>query len=391
MAPLRTLSVLTMLALACAPAPAPTDGADEGSAGGSTATAETPADASRWPREFVAGPGTGPALFLHQGSDAPALGYVSPGVPFKIAGLPENGRIPVRIAAGLKVRAWMTTRRMALRAQRRGKIRGTAAYVGPGDYVRFLAPADDPDWARVEVMPRLAEGVYAPAVSGEYPFIGLGHEAPPADAEPLSPGETRFTPAGREVPLYGRPGQEVVATLPALGSGVRVAVLRERGEWKGIRAGIGPYLVGYTNAALTEQTADTEAPTPETPSAAPGEVPVRLRAEADKPLWRLAEGTRVRFDGRTVAILARDGWGREMNRYENSGEVDLFVAVDDTVAVRGMVRISDLQPAAETTTPEAPAPSAPAASPEAPAPSAPAASPPEGGTTTSPAASPAAP
>lgn len=375
MALVRALCVLSVLAQACAPSPAPTTEAEEGSAGGTAATAPASADPARWPREFVAGPGTGPALFLHQGSDAPALGYVSPGVPFKIAGLPENGRVPVRIAAGLKVRAWMTTRRMALRAQRRGKIRGTPAYVGPGDYVRFLAPADDPEWARVEVMPQLAEGVFAAAVTGEFPMIGLSHTEPPADAEPPSPGEPRVTPGGREVPLFARPGGETVATLPALAGGVPVAVLRDRGEWKGVRAGIGPYLVGYTNVELREAPTTAATPAAATPATPPGQVPLRLQAEADKPLWRLAEGTRVRFDGRTVAILAAEGWGREMNRYENSGEVDLFVAVDDTVAVRGMVRISDLRPVEEA---PAAAPTAPAGeattapTPAAPAPTTPA-------------------
>jgi len=352
----RALYALSCFALACSPAPAPSDDSDdhgELSSGGTTAAAPA-SDPSRWPREFVAGPGTGPALFLHQGSDAPALGYVSEGVHFKIAGLPENGRVPVRIPGALKVRAWLSTRRMALRAQHRGKIRGTPAYVGPGDYVRFLAPADDPDWMRVEVMPRLAEGVFGPAVAGEFPAIGLSHEPPPADAEPPSPGTIRYVPAGREVPLYARPRGEVVATLPALPTGVQVAVLRERGEWKGVRAGLGPYLVGYTNAELGED-GPSSAEAPAQPAAAPGEVPIRLRAEADKPLWRLAEGTRVRFDGRTVAIFGSAGWGREMNRYENTGEVDLFVAADDNVAVRGMVRIADLLPVEGSNEAEAPA------------------------------------
>lgn len=318
---------------------------EETTTGGSTSTA----DPARWPRDFVAGPGTGPALFLHQGSDAPALGYVSEGVRFSIAGLPENGRVPVRIRAGLKVRAWLSATRLAHRVQRRGKIRDTAAYVGPGDLVRILGPDIDQERMRVEVMPRYGRDALGTAVTGTFPTVGLAPDAP-AEAEALSSGTTRGLPEGREVALYDRPRGEVIARLPALTPPIRVEVLRERGEWKGVRVGDGPYLVGYVDADLGD------APPALEDEPANEEMPRRLQAEEDKPLWRLAVGTRVRFDGRTVAILDAEGWGREMNRYENTGEVDLFVAVNDEVAVRGMVRISDLQPAEEAApeTPETP-------------------------------------
>lgn len=301
------------------------------------------ADPARWPRDFVAGQGTGPALYLSEDPGSPALGYITPGVAVRIAGLPQNGRIPIRIRGGLKVRAWMTMERLGLRVTERGKIGGTEVYVGPGDYVRFLSPAEQEGIARVEVMPTYALGVFGPAYTGEYPLDRLSADDPPEGAEAPAPGESFRLPAGTEVPLHSSP-REVITTLPALEPGMRVDVMRDRGRWKGVRVGEGPYLLGYVDTEAHPLAEAGEASAPAEPPASEGP-PARLRAEADKPLWRLAEGTRVRFNDTTVGILDAPGYGREMNRYEDSQEVDLFVAVDDDVALRGLVRISDLQPA----------------------------------------------
>jgi hypothetical protein len=51
----------------------------------------------------------------------------------------------------------------------------------------------------------------------------------------------------------------------------------------------------------------------------------------------------VRFDGQVVARLADRGWARELRRTED-GLVDVFLAVDDDVALRGLVRARDLEP-----------------------------------------------
>ena len=66
--------------------------------------------------------------------------------------------------------------------------------------------------------------------------------------------------------------------------------------------------------------------------------------EADRPLHRVPSGTRVRFSDRTMGILEVEGWAREMNRYEDTGEADVFIATDDDVALRGMVPIDALLP-----------------------------------------------
>jgi hypothetical protein len=70
-------------------------------------------------------------------------------------------------------------------------------------------------------------------------------------------------------------------------------------------------------------------------------VPERLAAEDTRPLWKVPAGTRLRFDDNVIAVFEAEGYAREMNRYD-TGEVDVFVAVDDTVAIRGMLRADDL-------------------------------------------------
>ena len=94
------------------------------------------------------------------------------------------------------------------------------------------------------------------------------------------------------------------------------------------------------NAALT-----TGAPPPNETigvAASSSDLPARIAAEQERPLWSVAPGTRVRFDGRVIGLVRENGFARELHRYDQSGETDVFVAVDDTLAIRGMVRTADL-------------------------------------------------
>jgi hypothetical protein len=255
--------------------------------------------------------------------------------------------------------------RLAARVLMRGKVSGTPAYVGPNDLVGVRGDAGGGN-LRVEVAPWLgrANAMTLGPFVGEFPADRLAAEEVGPDAEPPSPGEPATLPVGAEVPVYDRPGGAVVATLPALDPPLTVVVVRDRGEWKGVRVGVGPYLVGYMNAALTPAASAPEAGGVVGDAARAGAMPERLAAEADRPLWSVPARTRIRFDGRTVAILAEDGWAREMNRYD-TGEVDVFVAVNDEVAVRGMVRAADLREAQGVPQPAQPAETAPAEAPAA--------------------------
>ncbi|MCB9623040.1 MAG: hypothetical protein H6723_06805 [Sandaracinus sp.] len=282
-----------------------------------------------WPSALVTGPGTGPALFLGAEDRSPAIGYVRPGVDVELAEQPVNGRALVRIRGSIKVRAHLVTSRLGLRVQQRGKIGGTEVYVGPGDFVRYLGPSDQAGIVRVEAMPQLTDELFAPAFEGVYPMDRLAATAPPADAERPTAGTPRRLPAGTEVPLYDRPGGAVVATLPASDPGILLEVVRDGAEWKGVRVGQGPYLVGYVNVALGD--AGTVAPS----AARTDGIPDMLRADAEKPLVRIAAGTRVRSNDQTVAILEGEVFARELARFED-GTVDVFVA-NDSIGIRGAV------------------------------------------------------
>ncbi len=294
------------------------------------------APAASWPENFVTGPGNGPALYLDASAASPALGYVSEGVAVRVEGAPENGRVLARIMGPMKVKAYIDASRLGYRVQRRGKVRGTPTYVGPNDIVRYLG-AEDGTRTRVEVTPMIGD-VPLGTFQGSFPTVGLSPDAPSADAEAPRAGETRRVPAGQSVPVYDRPDGQIVATIPSTENGTNVTVLRDQNPWFGIRVGDGPYIVGFVNVPLGNGIGTAGGGT------APSAVPARIEAESAHPLWRVPARTRVKFNDRTVGILAEDGYAREMNRYADSDEVDVFIAVDDDVALRGMVPTAALQP-----------------------------------------------
>jgi len=294
-----------------------------------------------WPTRLVTSEGSGPALYLSEGADSPAIGYVSSGVHVRIGRAPVGDRVYVMVDGPLKVRGWLSIARLAARVQQSGRVRGTPTSVAPNDLVGVRGSAGD-GIMRIEVRPWLGQA-NAPALGpflGEFPMERLGaDEVTGAAAAGPDPGEARSLPAGAEVGIYDRPNGTVVATLPAVDPPLVVELVQSRGEWNAVRVGTGPFLVGYTNATLGPADA---LPTrePPAPLAADG-VPERLAAEDTRPLWRVPAGTRLRFDDTVVAVFETEGYAREMNRYD-TGEVDVFVAIDNTVAVRGMARADDL-------------------------------------------------
>jgi hypothetical protein len=359
--------------------------------GGTEAVPVEEGRAPNWPEELLTGEGSGrPALYLGAEPNSPAIGYVSPDVRVRIAGAPSGDRVPVHIEGPLKVRGWLALTRLSARVQARGRVDGTPTYLGPNDLVGVRGSGEGAN-LRVEVRPWLGRAETAATLGsfvGEFPGSSLGaDEVDPATAEPPTPGEPHALPAGQEVPLYDRPGGSVIANIPALDPPVQVVVLRERGEWKGVRVGVGPYLIGYVNVELTAGgTLLMQALGPPSDELPPGPVPERLQADSERPLWRVPARTRVRFDRKIIAVTRDPGFAREIRRFP-SGEVDVFVAVDDQVAVRGMVRVDDLEeysgegatpPAGETPAGETPAdvPPPPPATDVPPPPPPPAATPP---------------
>lgn len=296
-------------------------------------------DPARWPRAFLAGPGSGPALYLDESPQAPAIGYLSEGASVRIRAFPENGRVAVNVLGAMKVQAHLDASRLALRVRSRGALAGTPIYFGPGDYVRVFGPDPQPGLMRVEARVDLGRGpdVTLPAYRGTFDETALGTEVPPV-AEALPEGTAMQLPAGVPVPLYASP-TEVAVTLPALDPPLVVSMLRDRGRWKGVRVGVGPYLVGYIDTQSSPLSPAAALPRREGPPASDGGVPRRIRGEdAGRALLSIAAGTRVSHgQGRTIAILQEAGFAREWERFDDTNEVDVFLAVDDQVAVRGLV------------------------------------------------------
>lgn len=320
--------------------------ASSGGGGGSTPTQGAPP--AGWPSVLVVGPGTGPALFAASDDSAPPFGYLSEGIRVRLDGGPVNGRIPVTVGGALVIHGFVPLTRLVAYVNQRGRIEGTPAYLGMNDPVGIVSQSSDGSF-RVEIRPRLGRagapdlGPFVGSVPGDWLV-----DRPAADGDTgLNPGEFRSVPAGQEVPVYDRPGGNVVARLPALDPPLTVVVLRSRDGWNGVRVGVGPFLAGYIQGELAPSTAEALGTRPTAPAStvAEGQMPGRI-AEEEGALYRVEPGTRVTFYGEEVARLRGQGWAREMSRA--SGEdLDVYVAVDNGAAIRGMVPQASLTRVAE--------------------------------------------
>ncbi len=351
------LALLVALSLAGCNRNAQAGGGGGDDEGGGEATAEE-GPPQGWPRVLVVGPGTEPALYFGPEENAPAFGYVNAGVRIRLESGVRNGRVEALVAGPLPTKGWLPIDRIAAYAQQRGRVEGTPFYLGPNDFVNVLGPSGEPGQMRVSVRPWLGGGTFLDPRVGTFPADRLADQ--PVDegtVEQPTEGQCYRLPAGQTVPLFERPGGQAVANLPAQDPPLTVVVLRERAPWYGVRAGYGPYLVGYVQGALTPCEGPQPEPQPMTPSG--GEMPYWMTQESGT-LYRVASGTRVGFNGRTIARLRQQGWAREIAR-QPDGQVDVFLAVDDDVAVRGLVPADSLTPV------EGQAP-APAAAPAAPPP-----------------------
>ncbi len=336
-------------------APGPGVGGDE------QAQAGPPAD---WPRVLVVGPpARNPALYLGPDADSPAFGYVNPGVRIRLESGPQQGRIEALVAGPLPTKGWIPLDRVSAIAQQRGRVRGTPFYLGPNDYVTVLGP-DGEGQMRVAVRPWLGDGTFLDPHVGTFPANQLASRTVnPATVESPTEGQCYQLPPGQTVPVYDRPGGQPVASLPAQDPPLSVVVLRERAPWYGVRAGYGPYVVGYVQANLTPCPGPRPAPTPMTP-ASEGGMPYWMNEESG-PLFRVAANTPVSFGQQVIGRLRTEGWARKLGM--QGDQVDVFVAVDDDVALRGLVPESALTPVEESGAPPAAAAPAPAA-PSAPVP-----------------------
>jgi len=298
-------------------------------------TPPAPATAPTFPIPLITGDGEGPALFLGSTPDTAGVGYVSPNVPVELVEPPANGRALVRIRGAMRVRAYLPTERLAAIVQRRGRIRGTPIYVGPGSRVRVIA--FEPD-GRVRVAARVTIGARTFSYEGSFPAVGLGATTPEATPDALPPGAPHVIRLAQPTGLLETPNGRVIETLPAGDYACRVVDTQNGFHSVIIGEGAGPFLTGFVAGELAAPVASPGAPPPRVAAA----FPRRLRADGELPLVHVAAGTRVTFEGETIALLDRPGYARVVERHDATNEADVFVAVDDDVAVRGMVEIAAL-------------------------------------------------
>ncbi|MBK8170322.1 MAG: hypothetical protein IPK60_08230 [Sandaracinaceae bacterium] len=334
----RVLPVLGLVLAACgeatpqAPTQAPTN--VESSARAAAPTPPPPG----FPTELVTEAGIGPALYMGPGAAAPTVGYVSQGVVVSVAGAPEGDRVPVRIRGPLKVRAWMPLARLAGQVTRRGRVRGAPVAVRPGDRIGIRGQRDE-NTLIVSVRPNLGASISMDPFEGDFPaaWISAPAEAPVAVEEA---GETGLLAAGDEVPVYDRPQGTIVARVPRHEQAIPVQIARRQGEWSAVRIGFGPYLVGYVRAPIQAGASPTQqAPAPVAQDA--NTMPERIQNDAQAPLIRVRVGARIRFGGTVLGIVDRLAYARVLHTYPN-GDIDVFVAADNELALRGIIRAADV-------------------------------------------------
>lgn len=329
--PTRMFSIIAAwaLCLGCgATAPPPTVGSDEDARTGPSAG---------WPDVMVVMAGEGPSLYLGPEGESPAIGYVTKGARVRIDGPEQNGRVPVTVGGRMISRGWMPLTRLGLYATQRGRVDGTPVYLAPGDLVSVLGRNADGTY-RVGLGPWLGRSVgdrigpYDGTLEAEW----LSATAPDAERA-LNPGENRLLPEGRDTLVYDQPGGNVIARIPPASPPHTVVVLRSRGDWHGIRAGVGPFLIGYVEGTLAEADGPPRAQW-SPPQRSDGEMP-EVIAHEEGPLLRIQPGTEVRFLDRVIARVRSQGWARQVT-VVGSDQLDVFVAVDDTCSVRGLVPTS---------------------------------------------------
>lgn len=321
-------------------------GTGGGAGGASACSGGAPAG---WPSVLVARGGNDPALFAGPDDNAPAFGYLSEGVRLRVDCPPSNGRVAVTVGGALVVHGWVPLSRTMVYAAQRGRIDGTPVFLGENDPIGLTSAESDGTF-RVDLRPRLGRegagdlGPFSGSVSAD-----LLRDRPSFDGvDPgLSAGEPMRLPAGTAVRVFDRPNGEVIATLPVLDPPLTVVVIRSRDGWNGVRVGVGPYLVGYIEGTLEPSTMEALGTRPGAPDngVEEGAMPGRIAREDDGTLVRIAAGTEVFFYGEDVGRARGQAWGREFSR--DGDDVDVYLAVDDGVALRGIVPAASVTPVRE--------------------------------------------
>jgi hypothetical protein len=171
----------------------------------------------------------------------------------------------------------------------------------------------------------------------------------PNEPELLTGGIAYQLPAGQALPIYNGFRGELLTLVPPLKTDLAVTVMGTEGSWFRVRVGSGPCIEGFTDTALRllgQNARPVPAAKPPRMRTSRGQVPWRI-AQTPGPLLLVNAGTQLRFRGRIVATLRREGWARALSSLEEArgsareqneeAQVEVLAAVDDQVTVRGVV------------------------------------------------------
>jgi hypothetical protein len=311
-----------------------------------------------WQGALLVADVTGPTMFRHSRPESRGFAWLAPGTPLVPRGAVERGRVRGYIDGPLTVRGWIPVNHLEAIVLSRGRVRGTPLYVVPGDHVRLVEV--EGGTAIIEASAHFGhpELAHSPPFRGSFSIAHLGADLVGSGAGASRGSSLLLRRAGA---LYAQPNGEVVWEFPALESPLSATVLREDGDWLGVRIGVGPYLVGYVSRSAVGATAHKkeaygsevidpwadrgdDGPSVEDPWGDPetSGLPPMLARAAVRPVWRVRAGTRVRIEGVSMAIFREPGYAVELGR--NGADVMVLAGIDGDITVQGAVRERDLEP-----------------------------------------------
>lgn len=312
-----------------------------------------------------------PAIYLGPSLTSVAFGYASAGVRVRVDGQLECDRVKVTYANDLSVKGYLPVSRMRVFAKERRRLEGTPTYIAKGDELSLVRVLPG-DMLEVEVRPEIGGSEFLGPYVTQLPVSMITGDKPTGADPDLRAG--KIAKLTQTTAVYDRPGGQAIATLRARANPVdahHVVILKEENGFYGVRVGYGPYLIGY----IAQSQPGVELLGQEgvlgygIQGGLQQEIPPRIEQESGT-LVRVRAETRVRFFDQTVAKLKKEGYARVIADHGN--KLDVFVAIDDRLAVRGLVprdSVISLQPSVQpaAAAPVSPTPAATPSQPVAPA------------------------
>jgi hypothetical protein len=296
-----------------------------------------------------------PILFLTSEPDAPAFGFANTEAKLVARQDPiENGRIAVRVLGRLHVEGYVPEGAVELYVQKTSMVPGTAVVLRAGDRVGLLGPRNNAPEHQVVVRVPVGSTVLGP-YRARVP-ADLLSATRPEKPELLTGGVTYQLPAGSALPIFDAFQGQLVTLVSPQQRDLTVVVVGGDERWPRVRVGGGPCLEGFTNVPL-RLIGQNARPAPAAPAPrvrpSQGQVPWRI-ARTPGPLLLVSAGTQLRFRGHIMATLRAEGWARALSSLDDA-DVEVLLAVDDQVTVRGVAPARSLTQVEESVFQLAPA------------------------------------